>query len=158
MSKIFLSAQYTGDNPRLVTSLGLVSENDLTFSAIIDDTLWHNSKEGVKNIICSGTVDYVKDLLTDWLSQFETKNYFVDSDNTDWDFLQPVFENDINPVSIREMFVTRYLDPNTPRQAFVADELDLVKSDLQSGPKYTHDNLWYARVTKECYFKLKKIK
>ena len=178
-TKIFFDTEFTGlhKNTTLI-SIGLVSECGKTFYAEltdydksqIDDWL---QKNVIDNLILSeiqhgllspydkdkvefrGKSLFLKELLKNWLSQFEEVEIWSDCLAYDWMLFNNIFGTAFDipknvyyiPFDICTLMKEKGIDPDTSREEF---------SELKEGAK-KHNALWDAKVIKACYNKLKSI-
>ena len=176
--KIFFDTEFTGlhQNTTLI-SICLISENDKVFYAELNDfdsaqvNDWIQAKV-VDNLFYAdiltfgtnqrfstgfpnetalvGETSYVKEALTDWLSQFDQVEMWSDCLAYDWVLFNNIFGDAFSipqnvyyiPFDICTLFKIKGIDPDINRELFINE----------SGNK--HNAMWDARIIKLCYEKL----
>jgi hypothetical protein len=178
MTKIFFDTEFTGlhQNTTLI-SIGLVSECGKSFYAEltdydksqVDDWLQENvinnllvkenSTVGLdypETRVVIGTINSVKEYLSDWLSQFEKIEMWSDCLSYDWVLFNQIFGHAFNipknvyyiPFDICTLFKIKGIDPDVNREEFSG--MAFVSSEIPQ----KHNALWDAKVIKACYEKL----
>jgi hypothetical protein len=166
-TKLFFDTEFTGlhQNTTLV-SIGIVSECGKSFYAEltdydksqVDDWL---QKNVIDNLLIPldlgvdffvGDTEYIKGNLTQWLSQFESVEFWSDCLSYDWVLFNQIFGHAFNipknvcyiPFDICTLFKVNGVDPDINREEFAG---------ISEGSK-KHNALWDAEVIKACYYKL----
>jgi hypothetical protein len=173
MTKIFFDTEFTGlhQNTTLI-SIGLVSECGKSFYAEltdydksqVDDWLQENvinnllvkenSTVGLgypETRVVIGTINSVKEYLSEWLAQFEKVEIWSDCLAYDWVLFNQIFGHAFNipsnvyyiPFDICTLFKAKGIDPDINRESFAG---------VTNGKK--HNALHDAQVIKACYEKI----
>lgn len=173
-TKIFFDTEFTGlhQNTTLI-SIGLVDECGNTFYAEltdydksqVDDWLQKNVIDNLilpknqGNGICLdgyvGNIEFIKEKLINWLSQFEQVEIWSDCLSYDWVLFNQIFGHAFSipknvyyiPFDICTLFIDRGIDPDISREEF---------SGMIDGSQ-KHNALWDAKVIKACYEKLNSV-
>lgn len=172
--KIFMDTEFTGlHQGTTLISIGLVSETNHKFYAEftdydksqVDDWLQENvidnllgdkgdNDYNVPYYYYRGDTNFIKEKLTEWLSQFDTVEIWSDCLAYDWVLFNNIFGHAFSipsnvyyiPFDICTLFKLKGIDPDISREEF---------SGL-NGSK--HNSLYDAKVIKECYYKLIDLK
>jgi hypothetical protein len=174
-TKIFFDTEFTGlhQNTTLI-SIGLISECGKTFYAEltdydknqVDDWL---QKNVIDNLILPhdlggngigvdgyvGNTQFIKEKLTEWISQFNQVEIWSDCLAYDWVLFNQIFGHAFNipknvyyiPFDICTLFKVKGIDPDINREEF--------SNYNSTGTK--HNALHDAKVIKACYESLIKI-
>lgn len=171
--KIFFDTEFTGlhQNTTLI-SIGLISEDDRVFYAEFTDYDQSQVSKWVQeNVIdnlyltenltvfdanttlVKGDKEYVKQVLSSWLSQFDQVEMWSDCLAYDWVLFNEIFGGAFSipsniyyiPFDICTLFKVKGVDPDINREMFVE----------QIGTK--HNAIHDARIIKLCYEKLCKM-
>lgn len=181
MTKLFLDAEFTGlhQNTTLI-SIGIVSDCGKTFYAEltdydknqVDEWIAENVIDSLKyssintkekgyyvksghDTILSGDKIHLKEMLSDWLKQFDKVEIWSDCLAYDWVLFNQIFGHAFKipknvyyiPFDICTLFKIKGIDPNISREEF---------ANINS-TKNKHNALHDADIIKECYNKLTKL-
>jgi len=178
-TKVFFDTEFTGLHQKTtLISIGLVADSGETFYAEFNDfdndqvdewlrenviaNLQFNGiyqiREGdKKNVRYKSHAQNVKELLIEWLSQFNEVEIWSDCLSYDWVLFNEIFGHAFNipknvyyiPFDICTLFKIKGVDPDISREKFGCGE---VCSEMKK-----HNALWDAQVIKMCYDKLMAI-
>lgn len=153
MTKVFFDTEFTGLNQAAkLISFGAVAETGETIYFEMND-YGHIENDWVRdNVILTGEVVYNKlqatQVLTAWLSQFETVQMWSDCLAYDWVLFCELFGGAMSiptnvsyiPFDLCTLLEIKGIDPDINRETLCG---------LSSGAK--HNALWDAQVIKKCY-------
>lgn len=178
-TKIFFDTEFTGlhQNTTLI-SIGLISECGKTFYAeltdydksqindwlqinVIDNLVLDEYENGLTGAYNKNEVKFVgsqvflKELLVNWLYQFEEVEIWSDCLSYDWVLFNQIFGHAFNipknihyiPFDICTLFYAKGIDADISREAF---------AEMSEGSQ-KHNALWDAKVIRECFFKLQGV-
>ena len=179
-TKVFFDTEFTGlhQNTTLI-SIGLISDCGKTFYAELTDydetqiddwlktnvlnNLFLNELESgllapynCEKVEFKGKSLYVKELLKNWLSQFQQVEIWSDCLSYDWVLFNQIFGHAFNipknvyyiPFDICTLFYAKNVDADISREEF---------SKMQDGSQ-KHNALWDAIVIRECFNRLVALK
>lgn len=173
-TKIFFDTEFTGLHQKTtLISIGLVADSGETFYAELNDfdndqvddwlrenVIIHLQFNGIyqiregdkKNVRYKSHTQNVKELLADWLSQFNEVEIWSDCLSYDWVLFNQIFGHAFNipknvyyiPFDICTLFKIQGIDPDINREKY---------SEMTKGTQ-KHNALWDAQVIKACYDKV----
>ncbi|MBK9616910.1 MAG: 3'-5' exoribonuclease [Uliginosibacterium sp.] len=181
MTKIFFDTEFTGlhKNTTLI-SIGLVSECGKSFYAELTDYDTNQVDDWInKNVISNllikegseigkelpntkiviGTINSVKDYLSEWLSQFEDVEMWSDCLSYDWVLFCQIWGHAFNvpkniyyiPFDICTLLKLKGIDPDISREDFALEFFNSLESSFLIGKK--HNALFDAFIIKESYYR-----
>lgn len=178
-TKIFFDTEFTGlhQNTTLI-SIGLISECGKTFYAeltdydksqiddwlkenVIDNLILDEYENGLTGTYNKNEVKFVgsqvflKELLVNWLSQFEEIEIWSDCLSYDWVLFNQIFGHAFNipknvyyiPFDICTLFYAKGIDADIRREVFAS----------MSEGSQKHNALWDAKVIRQCFVKLQSV-
>lgn len=156
--KIFFDTEFTGlHQDTTLMSIGLVDENGRTFYCELDDYDQSQVDDWLKdNVVANftgdnvGNMTYLKDSLTEWLTEYDEVEMWSDCLAYDWMLFCQIWGHAFNipknvyyiPFDLSTLMKVKGVDPDVNREGFAAI----------NGAK--HNALHDALLIKACYEKL----